>query len=154
MGRVSNNLWLLTRCRDAGTFRTMKGRARRAGGLDRLRRRGVPQPVLYRPGSTDVRVVWEVLREREYDVAGRWPFRTIVDCGANVGVFFLFVPARAGSQLERYVGVEPDEESFAVLRQQVEASALRGRCRLINAAVWSCGGRVPFDATGRAGRAA
>src|SRR6185295_1126582 len=90
--RFHDQVWLVLTCADLETFRAMKGRL--PAGIDRwrtLRFRGLPGAIAYRPQSTDVRVVWELFRGDEYAVRGRWPFETVVDCGANAGIFLAWL---------------------------------------------------------------
>src|SRR5262245_50183947 len=97
-----------------------------SGAVRSLRLRGLENPVLYRPGTTDVSVAWEIFRLREYDCEPGWDFRTVVDCGANVGMFLAFALMKNGTKLDRYVGVEADRDAFGVLERQAEAADVRG----------------------------
>ncbi len=95
-----------------------------------------PRPFFYRPGSSDDRVIQEVLRQAEYDFArlrrgpelrglyerlvgaGKTPL--IVDAGANIGAsaiwFALTFPAA------HIVAVEPEAENFELLRANTEGA--------------------------------
>ena len=148
--RIADNIWLICACRNLETFRAMKGRLLGNGaGLRSLQFRALERPVVYRPGTTDIFVAWELFRGREYAVGNAaWPFRTVVDCGANVGMFLAWVVANAGTPLERYVGIEADESSFTTLQRQLESLSLGSRYTILKAAVWKHDGEAYFDSTG------
>ncbi|MGH8115528.1 MAG: hypothetical protein ACREPS_10825, partial [Rhodanobacteraceae bacterium] len=86
MSAITDNLWLLTRCSNIRTVLAMKGRRRFAQPHDYLNLRGLTRPVVFRPHTTDIPVAWELFRNGEYTTP-TWPFRTVVDCGANCGMF-------------------------------------------------------------------
>lgn len=150
--RVAQNFWLIGIARDAATVAALKGKAAPLPDgerFGRLRLRGLAGPVLFRPAATDVKVVWELFHKREYQfVPGGWPFQTVVDCGANVGMFMAWVLRTGGASVTRYVGVEPDVDSFELLREQVRSQSFDGRATLFQAAVWERDGSVSFDDTG------
>ncbi len=147
--RMNANLWLLRSCRDMPTYRHLKGWSPHAPGeVIRLRLRQSEREILVRAGTSDTAVVWEVFQDREYDVDGQWPFRTVLDLGANVGIFMAFALSRAGrGRLERYVAVEPDRESFAMLQRQVESQGAQGFSTLFNVAAAGQNGTVRFNNT-------
>jgi FkbM family methyltransferase len=144
LSRVRDNVWLLGACRDWHTVRAMKSRANDGARREQLHFRGLETPVLYRPGSTDISVAWELFHQREYDCTRPWEFPTVVDCGANVGLFLAFVVMKMNSRLVRYVGVEADAEAFAMLERQVAALGVASKSRLIHAAAWQVDGEVRF----------
>lgn len=149
LGSVRNNLWLLGECRDWPTLRAMKRNA--PGGAEhvqRLRFRALEAPILYRTGTSDVSVAWELFHSREYDCTRGWDFPTVVDCGANVGMFLTFALMKTGSKLRRYVGVEADRAAFGLLELQADAASVRGRSVLLHAAAWEHDGEVLFDDRG------
>lgn len=149
LSRVRDNVWLLGTCRDWPTLRAMKLRtADSAQEVRPLRFRGLETPILYRPGSTDISVAWELFRLREYDCTRPWDFPTVIDCGANVGMFMAFVVMKMGGRLSRYAGVEADPESFRMLERQVTALGIHAKSRLIHAAAWDVDGEVCFDNQG------
>jgi FkbM family methyltransferase len=149
LGRVRDNMWLLGACRDLQTLRAMKSRAPDSTRDVRpLRFRALETPVLYRPGSTDIAVAWELFQRGEYECTQPWDFPTVVDCGANVGLFLAFVVMQMNGRLYRYIGVEADSEAFRLLERQVEELQVGPKCRLIHAAAWGVDGEVRFDDTG------
>lgn len=152
--RVANKCWLLHVARDPATRSRLEDASHLGAGQaapHELLLRGLDGPLLYRPGSTDLLVVWELFRKREYDVRGvhgRFPFHSVVDCGANCGYFLGWLLRRTRGALERYVGVEPDRDSYAALERQVRALGMTRRSALFEAAAWSHDGVVAFDDRG------
>lgn len=147
--RVRGNLWLLGACRDWRSVRAMK--SREGDGQETvlpLRLRALHKPILYRSHTTDISVAWELFHQGEYECTRPWDFRTVVDCGANVGMFLAFALAKLGDRLQRYVGVEPDRAAFALLERQVEQLEIGHKSRLLNAAAWHSDGAVSFDDAG------
>jgi FkbM family methyltransferase len=146
---VRTNLWLLGECRDWPTLRAMKrGAPPGAEHVQRLRFRALDAPILYRPGTSDLSVAWELFHEREYDCTRGWDFATVVDCGANVGMFLAFAVMKTGSKLRRYVGVEADRAAFGLLELQAASADVRGKSVLLHAAAWEVDGEVGFDDRG------
>lgn len=145
--KARENFWLASTCADVATFRALKGVSPDLPHA-MLRLRGLDAPIVYRPGATDVPVVWELFYGREYECTAGWPFRTVIDCGANVGLFLAWAMREAGGRLEHYVGVEPDPSSFATLALQLDAMKLHGKAKLFQAAVWDKDGSVSFDDDG------
>ena len=147
--RVRNNLWLLGACSDWRTLQAMKERAAPDEHEPQpLRFRALQRPLLYRPGTSDVAVAWELFHEREYDCTRRWEFDRVVDCGANVGMFMAFTVMQMGTRLRRYVGVEPDRAAFGLLELQADNLKVNSRGLLLQAAVWERDGEVRFDDRG------
>jgi len=146
---VRNNLWLLGACRDWRTLSAMKQRGGdSAEGVQALQLRELGSSILYRPGTSDISVMWELFCRGEYDFNRAWDFRTVVDCGANVGMFMALAMMKSGKALHRYVGVEADRESFRMLELQATSMAVRGKSHLLQAAVWDHDGEVGFDDRG------
>lgn len=146
---VRDNLWLLGACGDWRTLRGMKQRGEaRASGVQMLRFRALEAPILYRPGTSDVSVAWELFHGREYECTRAWDFATVVDCGANVGMFLAFVVMKMGGRLRRYVGVEADQAAFGLLELQAIAQATQSKSLLLQVAAWEHDGEVRFDDRG------
>lgn len=149
LARVRDNAWLLGVCRDWPTWRAMKRRsAPAAETVSPLRFRSLGTPILYRSGTSDISVAWELFRTQEYACARGWNFPRVVDCGANVGLFMAFAAMQMNGRLHRYVGVEADRSAFALLERQATALGLESRVRLLHAAAWCRDGEVLFDESG------
>lgn len=121
-----------------------------ADGLLHLRLRGLASPLLLRPGpvTDDRQTVWELFFHRPYDGLLPFDYRTILDLGANVGLTLAYLIYRK-SPIERYVGVEPDPQTFAVLQKQVAALGMAARSRLFNVAASDRDGVLRFHTTGQ-----
>lgn len=148
--RLANHWWLLRECRDLDSWRTLRGRPPRDETLLRVQLRSIGRPLLVRRNSTDVRVIWEIFHAREYVAPALRGISTVVDCGANSGMFLAFLLSRGiigGAGLREYVGVEPDADSFAFLESQVRAMGVEDRATLIRAAASDRDGVVRFDDT-------
>jgi FkbM family methyltransferase len=66
----------------------------------------------------------------------------VVDLGANIGAFTVdWATRRPAVRVHAY---EPDEETFAVLRKNVDANGLSNRVTFWNEAIAARDGRVPF----------
>jgi FkbM family methyltransferase len=61
--------------------------------------------------------------------------RTIVDLGANIGVATLYFAGKVPHA--RIFSVEPESSNFAMLRRNARKLVRKGRCVLLQAAVWS-----------------
>lgn len=81
----------------------------------------------------------ELVLQRVYEVAGV-PTGTVLDCGANVGMFTL----TAFRSADRVVAVEPDPSNYHLLAQNVANSGARN-IELLEAAVWTVDGEMNFD---------
>ena len=66
MGRVAANLWLLTNLKDWASINAMKGRSQ-FSGIGELGIRGLDHPLIFRHGTTDIPVVWELFHNAEYE---------------------------------------------------------------------------------------
>jgi FkbM family methyltransferase len=148
---VGRTAWLLANAQDGLTRRAIQGRLTdRELGSERLRLnlRCANGPLLVRPRTTDIEVIREVFRFGEYHALRGWIFTSILDCGANCGIFAAYAQSQAGSALRAYVGVEPDPDSFAVLRDVIRLRGMREVSSLIQAAVSDKDGTAAFDSSG------
>jgi FkbM family methyltransferase len=145
--KCRSNLFLLTQCRSFESWAAMKGH--RGPETTSVSLRGARAPILCRGGTSDVSVVWEVFGDREYQCRGGWPYRSVLDLGANCGVFAAYAWAQSNGQLTHYLGVEPDQGAFEALRVQIERQGMAGVSRLFRCAVWDSEGTVCFDDSGQ-----
>lgn len=122
--------------------------------LARYRLREGDFDVLVRHGTADIATLDEVFYSREYDFPD--PVRraldkserslSIVDLGANIGLFDLWVLRHFPDA--RVTAVEPDPSNLEVLRQCVALNDRTGRWTVIEAAASNRRGTVSFAAGG------
>ena len=95
---------------------------------------GSVRPVSLRQDSGDLFIFYEVFAMESYriedDVIDPQSVRTIIDCGANIGITALYFAGRYPNA--RIFSIEPDPSNFAVLKRNV---ASEPRITPINAAV-------------------
>jgi FkbM family methyltransferase len=143
---ITNHVWLARTCRDWQTFRWLKGWEKdKPEARGRLRVRPLHGGVWVRSRSTDVSVVWELFSGREYELERNIRVESVLDLGANIGVFAAFTAARFGSTLKSYIGVEPDPESFEMLEKNIVEIELKPRARIIRGAVSDRCGTLRFN---------
>jgi hypothetical protein len=91
-------------------------------------------PLRARPKTTDRAIFWQIFGDREYRCLDELKnARLIIDCGANVGYSSAYFLTHFPSS--HVIAVEPDLENFNLLRTNLAPD--RGRCRLVNSAIWS-----------------
>lgn len=94
----------------------------------------VPYPVHMRIGTSDILVYRQVFQRAEYGaLSGVDDVRTVVDCGANIGltsVYFLNLFPRS-----RVIAIEPDPSNADLCRRNL--AAYGARAKVIEAGVWS-----------------
>jgi FkbM family methyltransferase len=150
--RLRQKLFVWRMAADAPARRALLLRqpATDAQGLLHLRLRGLPSPLILRPGpaTDDRQTVWELFFHRPYDGLLPFDYRTVLDLGANVGLTLAYLIYR-NAPIERYVGVEPDPETFAILARQVEALGMASRSRLFNVAAGDRDGVLRFHTSGQ-----
>lgn len=149
------SLWSRWAALDRASQLALRGKpvaSDRPDGLLRVRLRGMPQPLFVRPGSaagSDASTVWELFCKHAYAAPVRFELlRAVVDLGANIGLFLPYL-LRRGADVRRYLAVDADDASLAVLRVNLEHAA-RGRPAEFDARVESCAvgdrdGTVRFD---------
>jgi FkbM family methyltransferase len=104
----------------------------------RLPVRGLEEPVLLRRDTSDIDVFEDVFLDGAYSAPQLSHVRSIVDCGANVGLASLyFLRAYPAA---RIVAVEPDPENVTAARKNL--AAYHNRATLLAAAVWPSTGAV------------
>lgn len=85
----------------------------------------------------DIVTVAVVFCKHDYgtDFAGK----TIIDIGANIGIFSLFA---AYKDAQKIVAIEPGQEAISTLKKSIEANSLQQRITAIQAAVTAVDGGV------------
>lgn len=143
---VKSALWTLRSlrlCADGASARTF--RECRRPGAERppveLRIRGIPVPLLCRPGTSDADVLWDTYGEAYHRPRLPLPSdATILDLGANVGYTAVdFAVRHPGA---RIVAVELDGDNATLAERNL--APFGERCTVVRAAVWSSDGRVTY----------
>lgn len=116
-------------------------RAGEAGEPVGIRVRGVPFPLLCRPGTSDAEVLWETFGEAYHRPPAPVPGAAVIlDLGANVG--YTAVDLALRHPRASVIAVELDAGNAAVAARNLER--LGDRCRLLRAAVWHRDGTVAY----------
>ena len=106
-----------------------------------VRVRGVPIPLLCRPGTSDAEVLWDTFGGAYHRPPRPLPRRAnILDLGANVGYTAVDFAVRYPGA--RIVAVELDRENAALAERNL--SPFGERCVVLRAAVWSSDGEVAY----------
>ena len=99
----------------------------------RIRVRKLKHPVLFRPGTSDLYVLREVLIDKVYDVVEPSDPSWILDCGANVGYASLFFLSRFPNC--KVLAIEPEPGNFDLLSANLKP--YQDRATALRAGVWS-----------------
>jgi FkbM family methyltransferase len=115
------------------------------------RLRGTDLRASIRHGTGDVVTLGEVFHRPDYEfpteversLGSRHDALTVLDLGANIGLFDLWMlSARPNARIESY---EPDPANAAVLRHVVERNRLADRVSVVEAAAGASDGEVSFE---------
>lgn len=104
---------------------------------------GSSTPITVRLGTSDIRVFSDIFSKQEYGWNFASPPRVIVDIGAYTGLSASFFAARYPNAI--IIAVEPDEENFALLKQN---TACFENVHAIRAALWVESGFVSLTDPG------
>ena len=78
--------------------------------LSKVRVPGIKEPIFLRRGTSDVAIFDQVFLDGDYDIDFKFHPRTIIDAGANIGLFSIMMKNRfPGSKV---ICIEPDKENF------------------------------------------
>jgi FkbM family methyltransferase len=124
----------LSEIRDWGFANTVRLTARgRANTVAALRIPGWKSPVYIRRHYVDRAVLFQTLRERQYDheILRRCHPRMIVDAGAHIGISTLFFANMFPDA--RIIAIEPDPSNFEILRMN---TANYPNVEPVQAALW------------------
>jgi FkbM family methyltransferase len=93
--------------------------------------------IYLRERGSDINTFKEVLEDQVYsEVLASLPAcRTIIDLGANIGLTSLYLAAHFPDA--KLFSVEPNADTYDVLRSNLEPLIADGRCRTLQGAVWS-----------------
>ena len=95
------------------------------------------------PGSSDLYTIYEICYDRGYEPRQQQPpyhYRTIVDFGANIGVFSVW--AAQAFHPETLVAVEMEPACFRQLNENIKLNGLENVIRPIQAAIYEHSGQV------------
>jgi FkbM family methyltransferase len=143
--------WARRQSRDGLTWRVLTNRldqGERAQKYLPVHLRCFDGPLLARPLSTDRKVIREIFCDEGYHPIHGWTYRSVLDCGANVGIFAAYAQSQAGDTLRTYVGAEPDPASFSILSEMVRLRGMQSISTLYQAAVARADGTARFDTRG------
>jgi FkbM family methyltransferase len=95
------------------------------------------QEVLLRSRGSDTQTLDEVVKREVYScvASSAGACGSVIDLGANIGLASLYFAHRFPEC--RVLAVEPNIDTYALLRTNVRELVDSGRCRTLNAAVWS-----------------
>lgn len=143
---VKKTVWMVRSLRLCGNraqariFRECR-RPETTGPPVELRIRGIPTPLLCRPGTSDADVLWDTFGEAYHrPPVPLPPDATIVDLGANVG--YTAVDLAVRHPAARIFAVELDAGNADLAEHNL--APFGGRCRVLVAAVWSSDGEVVY----------
>ena len=74
--------------------------------------------VLLRNNPSDIQVFTQVFIQQEYNVRIDKEIKTIIDCGANIGLASLFFLSKFPDA--RIIAIEPEENNFHILKQNLK----------------------------------
>lgn len=94
-----------------------------------------------RPGTSDM-AIYDQIVLHPYLPTNR-SFKTIIDCGANIGLSVRYLAAAYPDA--RIVAVEPDESNFSMLRRNCEKNA---NISCIKAGIWPVPGSIHLQKEG------
>jgi FkbM family methyltransferase len=98
---------------------------------------------LVEPGSSDLYTIYEICYDRGYEPRQHQPpyhYRTIVDFGANIGVFSVW--AAQAFHPDTLVAVEMEPACFRQLNANIQLNGLENVIRPIQAAIYEHSGKV------------
>jgi len=97
------------------------------------RLRGYPQAINYRPGSSDILVIRNVLINQEYSCVGdEADVKLIVDAGANIGCSAIYFLTRYPNA--HVIAIEPDRQNFELCRSNL--APFGARAEVLQAGLW------------------
>jgi len=109
-------------------------RAEDAGSPLELHVRGVPFPLLCRPGTSDADVLWDTFGRRYHLPPVSLPQDAVIlDLGANVGYTAIDFAVRYPQA--KIIAVELDDQNVGIAERNLHV--VGDRCTLVRAAVWA-----------------
>lgn len=94
--------------------------------------RELAYPLALRSGTSDISVFRQLFLDRCYDFQIDRPLNSIIDCGANIGLFSVLFASRYPEA--RIVAVEPDTSNFELLKRNTSRYP---NIECVHSGVWS-----------------
>ncbi|MBK9149145.1 MAG: FkbM family methyltransferase [Flavobacteriales bacterium] len=116
-------------------------KSRRTGGLARISSPVTGGSVWVRPGTSDM-AIYDQIVLHPYLPADR-AFKTIVDCGSNIGLTVRFL--KAAYPQVRIIAIEPDAGNFGMLARNTQGF---DGVQCFQAGVWPTGGTINLKQEG------
>ena len=100
--------------------------------LSNIRVPGVKEPILLREDTSDVAIFDQVFLDGDYDIGFKFQPQTIVDAGANIGLFSIIMKNRfPGAKI---ICIEPDKSNYDTLTKNLSGYA---NVDLVQAGLWN-----------------
>lgn len=97
-----------------------------------VRIRKIQHPLLLRPGTSDVPLLYHIFVEEEYKIKPKKEPLFIIDAGANIGFTAVYFANRFPKA--KIIAIEPEESNFKLLKKNTE---LYPNIRCIKAGLWN-----------------
>ncbi len=94
--------------------------------------RKAQHPIVLRPGTSDVPLLYHIFVEKEYGITPQKEPSFIIDAGANVGFTAVYFANRFPKA--RIIAIEPETSNFKLLQENTQAYP---NVRCIKAGVWN-----------------
>src|SRR3989344_1451081 len=101
-------------------------------GKIHLQIKNIQHPIILRPGTSDVPLLYHIFVKREYSIKPKKEPSFIIDAGANLGFTAVYFANRFPKA--RIIAIEPEESNFKLLQRNTEAYP---NVRCIKAGVWN-----------------
>jgi FkbM family methyltransferase len=137
--QLCRQLWQLRRFSKLFRFRDGLALMRRGkpGSVIRIFSKELQQNIILRPGTSDLKVILQILDKHEYAVHFPTNPGLIIDAGANIGISALYFAQKFPNA--KIYAIEPEDGNFELLKQNCKD---RQNIRLQKAALWSRPARV------------
>ncbi|MEK6939168.1 MAG: FkbM family methyltransferase [Nanoarchaeota archaeon] len=101
-------------------------------GKAQVQIRNVQRPIILRPGTSDVPLLYHIFVEKEYAIKPKKEPSFIIDAGANIGFTAVYFANRFPKA--RIIAIEPEESNFRLLQKNTEPYP---NVRCIKAGLWN-----------------
>lgn len=87
----------------------------RFGKKESIQIPGIPHSVNLRKGTSDIAVFYQIFIKQQYSFKMPADIKTIIDCGANIGLASIFFATKFPSA--KIIAVEPESSNFQMLKK-------------------------------------